>query len=90
MPSAWQKRFNASSIEVRARMDDPVDPAIVDELRAHYPDFVRAFELDGLSIDEFDGFAPTRRTLRAFIAAYHELLAQVTDAMIPNPDVRGA
>ena len=74
MPSAWQKRFNASSIEVRPRMDDPVEPAIVDELRAHYPDFVRALDPDGLSIDEFDGFAPTRRTLRAFIAAYHELL----------------
>jgi transaldolase len=90
MPSSWQKRFNASSIEVRPRMDDPVEPTILDELRAHYPDFVRAFEPDGLSIDEFDAFAPTRRTLRAFIGAYHELLAQVIDAMIPNPDVRGA
>ncbi len=69
-------------------MDDPVDPAIVDELRLHFPDFVRGYEPDGLTPDEFDTFAPSRRTLRAFIASYHELLNQVTDAMVSNPDVK--
>ena len=86
MPSAWQKRFNASSVEVRPRMDDPVDPAIVAELSRHYEDFRRAYEPDGLGVGEFDAFAPTARTLRAFIASYHELLQRVTDAMIPDPD----
>jgi len=90
MPSAWQKRFNASDIEVRARIDDPVDPAIVAALSAHFPDFVRAYGPDGLAPAAFDAFPPTARTLRAFIASYHELLHQVTDAMIPNPDVRPA
>ena len=33
LPAIWQRRFNASSVEVRPRMDDPVDPAIVDELQ---------------------------------------------------------
>jgi transaldolase len=88
LPSSWQKRFNASSIEVRPRMDDPVDPTIVAELSRHYPDFVRAYEPDALARDEFDSFPPTARTIRAFIASYHELLHQVTDAMIPNPDLR--
>ncbi len=88
MPSAWQKRFNASDVEVRPRMDDPVDPAIVDELARHFPDFVRAYEPDGLTIDEFDAFPPTVRTLRAFISSYHELLHQVGDAVLPNPDIR--
>jgi transaldolase len=90
MPSAWQKRFNASDIEVRPRIDEPVDPAIVSELSAHFPDFVRAYEPDALAPAAFDAFPPTARTLRAFIASYHELLHQVTDAMIPNPDVRPA
>ena len=90
MPSSWQKRFNASSVDVRPRMDDPVDPAIVAELASHYPDFVRAYEPDGLARTEFDAFPPTARTLRAFIGSYHELLHQVTDAMIPNPDLRPA
>ncbi len=90
MPSSWQKRFNASDVEVRPRMDDPVDPAIVAELTARFPDFVRAYEPDGLTRDAFDTYPPTARTLRAFIASYHDLLHAVTDAMIPNPDVRAS
>jgi transaldolase len=90
MPAVWQRRFNASSIEVRPRMDEPVAPAIVDELRTRFPDFVRAFEPDGLSPEEFDTFGPTARTLRAFTGSYHELLHQVGDALVPNPDVRPA
>jgi transaldolase len=90
MPAAWQRRFNASDVEVRPRMDDPVAPAIVDDLRTHYPDFVRAYEPQALHVSEFDAFAPTARTLRAFTASYHELLHQVTDAMLPNPDARKA
>ena len=88
LPSVWQRRFNASDVEVRPRMDEPVDPAIVGELARHFPDFVRAYEPDGLTVDEFDGFPPTVRTLRAFIASYHELLHQVGDAVLPNPDLR--
>ena len=69
-------------------MDEPVAPAIVAELGAKFPDFVRAYEPDGLSRDEFDTFPPTARTIRAFIASYHELLHAVTDAMVPNPDLK--
>jgi transaldolase len=83
MPSSWQKRFNASSVEVRPRMADPVP--YLDELQ-RLPDFVRAYEPDGLSVGEFDAWAPTVRTLRAFIASYHELLHLVGDALLPNPD----
>jgi transaldolase len=88
IPSSWQKRFNASDIEVRPRIDDAVDADVVAELSRAFPDFVRALEPDGLSIAEFDTFGPTVRTLRAFIASYHDLLHAVSDALLPNPDVR--
>jgi transaldolase len=88
MPSSWQKRFNASDIEVRPRIDDPVDADVVAELSRAFPDFVRALEPDGLSIGEFDTFGPTVRTLRAFVASYHDLLHAVSDALLPNPDIR--
>jgi transaldolase len=87
LPSIWQKRFNASSVEVRPRMDDAVDPAMVDELRARFPDFERAYQPDGLSLAEVDSFGPTVRTLRSFIASYHELLHLVNEALLPNPDL---
>ena len=89
LPSTWQKRFNASSVDVRPRIAVAVDPAIVSELEARFPDFVRAYEPDGLTVAEFDTFAPTVRTLRAFIASYHELLHAVTDALLPSPDLKG-
>jgi transaldolase len=88
LPSVWQKRFNASDVTVRPRMDEPVDPAIVDELARHFPDFVRAYEPNGLTVDEFDSFAPSVRTLRQFVASYHDLLHAVNDALLPNPDLK--
>jgi transaldolase len=84
-PSAWQKRFNASVIEVRPRIDDPVDPRVVEGLLENFPDFARAYSEDGLSTDEFDTFAPTVRTLRQFIAACADLDALVRDVMLPEP-----
>ena len=90
LPAVWQRRFNASTVEVRPRMDDPVDPSILAELQARFPDFVRAFEPDGLAPDEFDTFGPSARTLRAFVGSYHELLHQVMDALVPNPDLKPA
>ena len=84
-PSAWQKRFNASDIEVRPRIDDPVDPKVVEQLLTHFADFGRAYSEDGLSVEEFDSFAPTVRTLRQFIAACTDLDGLVRDVMLPEP-----
>jgi hypothetical protein len=42
-----------------------------------------------LSIEEFDSFPPTRRTLRQFITACHELDGQIRELMLPSPDVTG-
>ena len=85
-PYSWQVRFNASDIEVRSRIADPVDPKIVEELNRKFADFRRASTENGLRIEEFDSFGPTRRTLRQFISACHDLDALVRDLLIPNPD----
>jgi transaldolase len=88
IPAKWQRLFNASDIEVRSRMDDPVPSQAVDELRRLMPDFSRAYEADGLTVAEFDTFGATVRTLRAFIGSYHDLAATVRDVMLPDPDAR--
>jgi len=85
-PYAWQVRLNASDVEIRPRMDKPVDPKIVEELLRKFPDFRSAYSEGGLSLDGFDSFAPTRRTLRQFITACHDLDGLVRDFMLPNPD----
>ena len=86
-PHAWQVRFNASDIEVRSRIDDPVPAHIVNALLAKFADFRAAYSEGGLAIKEFDSYGPTRRTLRQFVAACSDLDALVRDVLIPNPDV---
>jgi transaldolase len=88
MPHAWQVRFNGSGIAPESRIDEPVDPAFVDDLATRIPDFGRAYEPDGLTTAEFDTYGATVRTLRGFIGSYHDLVAAVRDVMLPNPDVR--
>ena len=84
-PSAWQKRFNASDIEVRRRIDDPVPSRVVDQLLEKFGDFARAYNEDGLAIDDFDSYPPTVRTLRQFVAATTDLALLVRDVMLPDP-----
>ena len=86
-PYAWQVRFNASDIEVVLRIGKPVESRIVEELNKRFVDFRHAYDEDGLSVDEFDAFPSTRRTLRQFITACHDLDGIVRDYMLPNPDV---
>ena len=86
IPHKWQVLFNASDIEVRPRFDEPVPEAVLAELTAKVPDFLRAYEPEGLAVDEFDDYGATRRTLRGFIASYQELVATIRDFMLPDPD----
>ncbi len=88
IPYPWQKLINGSTIEVKERMQNPVDPAVVGALYRQFPDFRRAYDEDGMTPEEFDTFGPTLRTLRAFIASYEDLAAVIRDFMMPNPDVK--
>jgi transaldolase len=85
MTHAWQTRFNASAIEVTSRIELPVGEAIVSEL-SQLADFRRAYEPNGLSLDEIDRYGATVRTLRQFIAASQELVGAVRDFVLPDPD----
>jgi transaldolase len=86
-PYTWQVRFNQSDIEVVSRIDKPVAAEVVEELGRKFADFRRAYSENGIAIAEFDSFGPTRRTLRQFIGACHDLDSVVRDIMLPNPDV---
>jgi len=85
-PYVWQVRFNQSDIEVVPRIDKPVAGEIVEELGRKFVDFQRAYTEKGISVAEFDSFGPTRRTLRQFVGACHDLDSVVRDVMLPNPD----
>ena len=88
IPHAWQRLFNDSSIEVVPRIDDPLPDGVLDELYENFPDFRRAYDTDGMTPQEFDGYGATVRTLRGFIGSYQDLVAVIRDFMLPDPDRR--
>jgi len=86
IPFKWQQRFNASDVACVPRIDNPVPAAYLKELEGKFEDFRRAYAEDGMTVEEFDTFGSTLRTLRQFIEAYEQLVGIVRNIMTPNPD----
>lgn len=85
IPPAWQRWLNASGLEVAARLEEPVAPHVLDELLARSPEFVRAWESDGLAPADLETYGASVRTLRQFLGAWADLQAFVRDAILPDP-----
>lgn len=83
-PFDWQLRITENHLPVDPhRIDVPVERHIVDELLERVPEFRKAYLADGLTVDEFDGFGATRKTLRQFLDADAQLDALVRDIILP-------
>jgi transaldolase len=88
IPPAWQHWLNASGLPVESRIDEPVGARTLDELQARSPEFVLAFEPDGLAAAELETYGASRRTMRQFLAAWSDLQAVVRDTILPDPGRR--
>jgi transaldolase len=82
IPPPWIRRFVKSDITVVPRMDIPVEPKLLGQLEKHFPDFLRAFEPDGMKPDEFDGYGATRRTLTQFLKGYSDMVSIIRGFMV--------
>ena len=83
-PFDWQLRINENRIPVRPHaIDDEVDSEIIATLLERVPEFRRAYDADGMTVDEFERFGATRRTLRQFLEADAQMDALVRDVLIP-------
>jgi len=89
IPPDWQKKYNASDVEVKNRINNEVDPKIIAELQAKFPDFNKAYNENGMKAEEFEHFGATRRTILSFIESYANLLNLVRHIMISDPDLKG-
>jgi transaldolase len=65
---AYQEMFVSKEFPREARIEQPVHAAVIARLQ-QMPDFVRAYEPDGLSPADFVGFGLTQRTLSQFSEA---------------------
>ena len=83
-PYVWQERYNASDVEVKARMEEPVPDTIREELYSKLEDFRHAYDENGLTPSGFDSYGATRKTLRQFCAAVDELVVRVRNVMLPE------
>lgn len=82
IPYTWWKKFDRSPRAVAVTLDNPVDAAVLEELRKDHPDFVRAYEPDGLAPDEFARYGATVHTLHQFLEGYADLLSFVRAAQV--------
>jgi transaldolase len=80
--SDWQKNINNSGIDPTPRMDIPVDAKILDTLKTKFPEFVRAYEPDGMKEKDFVNFGSTTHTLNQFLGGYAGLLEVIRGFMI--------
>jgi len=62
---AYQESFVTRDFPREERIEVPVPAEVVERLR-QMPEFVRAYEADGMTPSEFIGFGPTQRTLSQF------------------------
>ncbi|HYH96099.1 transaldolase family protein [Hyalangium sp.] len=83
IPYGWWKQFNASDIAPRKTLSEPIASEIVDTLRRKFPDFVRAYDEEGMRPEEFAGYGASVHTLRQFLAGYQQLVEWVRERMLP-------
>jgi transaldolase len=84
VPYTWWTKFNDSATEPRPTLDEPVNDAILAELRAKFPDFIRAHDEDGMAPAEFIRYGATVHTLNQFLGGYDDLIASVRARMLPD------
>jgi len=83
VPYTWWTKFNVSATAPTLTLDQSVDPAIVAELRAKFPDFTRAHDENGMPPREFLNYGATLHTLSQFLGGYIDLLTSVRARMLP-------
>lgn len=71
--------------DVVPRVDIETPADVLDELTAKLPDFAKAFDDDGLSVDEFEDFGPVQMFRDNFLEGYYLLLAQIAARRAENP-----
>jgi transaldolase len=71
---AYQASFVTKDLPREERIDQPIPAGTLERL-CQMPEFVRAYEPDGMSPSEFVAFGATQRTLSQFIEAGWKLMA---------------
>ncbi|WP_069999074.1 transaldolase family protein [Cellulosilyticum sp. I15G10I2] len=73
IPPDFQKKINGSNVDIKDQIDIPVDSKLMQQLLT-VPEFVKAYDVDGMSVHEFDHYGAVIDTLTQFYQGYDELV----------------
>lgn len=73
IPADFQKKINGSNVEIEDQIDRPVDPKLMEQLLS-IPEFVQAYDVNGMTTQEFDHYGAVTDTLTQFYQGYDELV----------------
>lgn len=78
---SWYQRLNSCDVPVESRIERPVAQKYMAELMKS-EEFRKAYQIDGMTEEEFVTFGAVRDTLASFIAGYDDLCALIRHYMI--------
>lgn len=81
MPYAWQKKFNDSDFEVCERMSVPVKAEYLEKLNK-LEEFRKAYDEDGLSVEDFEHYGAFKATILSFLNGYDDLCKLIRGYMV--------
>ena len=82
MPYEWWNKFNASDVDVRHKIDEPVDEKTISLLKENFEDFNKAYDEKGMAENEFESFGASVHTMQTFLEGYDEFVALIRSRMI--------
>ena len=82
MPYEWWNKFNSSDVEVKSRINEPVDEKIISLLKENFEDFNKAYDEKGMAENEFESFGASVHTMKTFLEGYDEFAALIRSRMI--------
>ena len=80
--SDWQRKFaGAEWMELESNIDKPVDPKYLAALK-QLPEFIKAYEPDGMKPEEFQHYGAFKATMNQFLGGYDSLVQLIRTYMI--------
>jgi transaldolase len=80
--SDWQRKFaNCDWMKIENNMDKPVDEFYLNCLK-QIPEFIQAYEPDGLKPEEFQHYGAFLATMKQFLGGYDSLVQLIRSYMI--------
>jgi transaldolase len=81
IPYGWQVKFNSSEYEITNKADASVPGTIMKKLMK-LPEFIKAYDEDGLNVEDFEHYGAFTATINQFLNGYDDLCKLIRTFMV--------